>query len=51
MYEGEVTEITPQETENPFGGYGKTIAQVIIGLKTVRALRPPPTCTSIEFRD
>lgn len=23
MYEGEVTELTPVETENPGGGYGK----------------------------
>lgn len=34
MYEGEVTELTPCETENPMGGYGKTISHVIIGLKT-----------------
>ena len=36
VYEGEVTEMTPQETENPLGGYGKTIAHVVIGLKTVK---------------
>jgi len=29
-----VTEITPEETENPLGGYGRTISHVIIGLKT-----------------
>jgi len=23
VYEGEVTELTPEETENPLGGYGK----------------------------
>lgn len=34
IYEGEVTEITPHETSNPTGGYGKTIAYVVIGLKT-----------------
>lgn len=34
VYEGEVTELTPCETENPMGGYGKTISHVIIGLKT-----------------
>ncbi|XP_068171443.1 ruvB-like 1 isoform X2 [Antennarius striatus] len=34
VYEGEVTELTPCETENPMGGYGKTITHVIIGLKT-----------------
>lgn len=26
VYEGEVTELTPCETENPMGGYGKTIS-------------------------
>merc|ERR1712230_261454 len=25
VYEGEVTELTPEEAENPLGGYGKTI--------------------------
>lgn len=34
VYEGEVTELTPCETENPMGGYGKTVSHVIIGLKT-----------------
>ncbi len=34
VYEGEVTEIRPEETENSIGGYGKTIAHVILGLKT-----------------
>ncbi|EPZ36199.1 RuvB-like 1 [Rozella allomycis CSF55] len=36
VYEGEVTELTPVETENALGGYGKTISHVIIGLKTVK---------------
>merc|ERR1712183_259197 len=31
VYEGEVTEITPNETENPLGGYGKTVSRVVIG--------------------
>ncbi|KAL2919656.1 RuvB ATP-dependent DNA helicase pontin [Polyrhizophydium stewartii] len=39
VYEGEVTELTPVETENPLGGYGKTVAHVIIGLKTVKATK------------
>ena len=26
MYEGEVTELTPEETLNPAGGYGKVIS-------------------------
>lgn len=36
VYEGEVTEITPEETENPLGGYGRTISHVVIGLKTTK---------------
>ena len=35
---GEVTEMTPVETENPMGGYGKTVAHVIIGLKTAKGI-------------
>jgi RuvB-like protein 1 (pontin 52) len=36
VYEGEVTEISPAEVDNPLGGYGKTISHVVIGLKTVK---------------
>ena len=25
VYEGELVELTPEETENPYGGYGKTV--------------------------
>ncbi|KAF5909374.1 ruvB-like 1, partial [Clarias magur] len=39
VYEGEVTELTPSETENPMGGYGKTISHVIIGLKTAKGTK------------
>jgi len=39
VFEGEVTEMTPEETENPLGGYGKTIAHVIIGLKTTKGTK------------
>merc|ERR1719345_222583 len=39
VYEGEVTELTPEEAENPLGGYGKTVAHVIIGLKTTRGTK------------
>jgi len=39
VYEGEVLELTPEEAENPLGGYGKTISSVIIGLKTVRGTK------------
>lgn len=34
VYEGEVTDLTPEEAENPLGGYGKTISHVIVGLKS-----------------
>ncbi|KAL6075524.1 RuvB-like protein 1 [Balamuthia mandrillaris] len=39
VYEGEVTEITPEEVENPHGGYGKAISSVIIGLKTAKGTK------------
>lgn len=39
VFEGEVIELSPEETENPLGGYGKTISQVVIGLKTVRGTK------------
>merc|ERR1711865_1162954 len=39
VYEGEVTEMTAEETENPLGGYGKTVSHVLIGLKTVKGTK------------
>ncbi|XP_050701954.1 ruvB-like 1 [Eriocheir sinensis] len=39
VYEGEVTELTPVETENPMGGYGKTVSHVIIGLRTAKGTK------------
>lgn len=39
VYEGEVTELTPEETENPMGGYGKTVSHVVIGLKTTKGTK------------
>lgn len=36
VYEGEVTDITPLETDNCFGGIGKTISHVMVGLKTTK---------------
>lgn len=36
VYEGEVTELTVGETEDPLGGYGRTISHVILGLKTAK---------------
>jgi DNA helicase TIP49 (TBP-interacting protein) len=39
IYEGELTELTPAETENPLSGYGKTISHVVISLKTVKGTK------------
>ena len=39
VYEGEVTELSPEETENPLGGYGKTVSHVVIGLKTTKGTK------------
>eukprot|EP01039_Chlorochromonas_danica_P005734 gene5735-6318_t len=36
VYEGEVTEIAPEETDSALGGYGRTISHVVIGLKTTK---------------
>ncbi|GJJ09311.1 hypothetical protein Clacol_003533 [Clathrus columnatus] len=33
VYEGELTELTLTETENPLSGYGKTVSHVVVGLK------------------
>jgi len=39
VYEGEVTEITPLETDNPLGGVGKAVSHVIVGLKTAKGTK------------
>ncbi|XP_065637514.1 ruvB-like protein 1 [Quercus suber] len=39
VYEGEVTELCPEEAESVTGGYGKSISHVIIGLKTVKGTK------------
>eukprot|EP01087_Luapelamoeba_hula_P018910 TRINITY_DN6174_c0_g1_i1.p1 TRINITY_DN6174_c0_g1~~TRINITY_DN6174_c0_g1_i1.p1 ORF type:complete len:479 (+),score=76.66 TRINITY_DN6174_c0_g1_i1:45-1439(+) len=39
VYEGEVVELTPEETENPHGGFGKTISSVVIGLRTTKGTK------------
>jgi RuvB-like protein 1 len=39
VYEGEVTELTPEEAENPLGGYGKTISTLLIGLKSAKGMK------------
>mmetsp|Transcript_60529 Transcript_60529/g.144230 ORF Transcript_60529/g.144230 Transcript_60529/m.144230 type:complete len:456 (-) Transcript_60529:71-1438(-) len=36
VYEGEVTELTPEERPDPTGGYGKKVTAVMIGLKTTK---------------
>ena len=39
VYEGEVVQLAPEETENPLGGYGKTISHVVVGLKTAKGVK------------
>ncbi|ANB11581.1 RuvB family ATP-dependent DNA helicase pontin [Sugiyamaella lignohabitans] len=39
VYEGEVTELTPEEAQNPLGGYGKTISHVVVGLKSYKGTK------------
>lgn len=36
VWEGEVTEIAPEEVEDPHGGYGKVVQSVIVSLKTTK---------------
>ena len=39
VYEGEVTEITPVQADNPSSSYGKTISHVMICLKTAKGTK------------
>ena len=39
VYEGEVIELTVEETEDALGGYGRTISHVVIGLKTTKGTK------------
>jgi RuvB-like protein 1 len=39
VYEGEVTELRVEETENPLGGYGKAISHVIVSLRTTKGTK------------
>eukprot|EP00929_Paragymnodinium_shiwhaense_P003260 TRINITY_DN1036_c0_g2_i1.p1 TRINITY_DN1036_c0_g2~~TRINITY_DN1036_c0_g2_i1.p1 ORF type:complete len:456 (+),score=152.41 TRINITY_DN1036_c0_g2_i1:131-1498(+) len=39
VYEGEVTEMTPEERPDPQGGYGKKVVSVMIGLKTTKGTK------------
>lgn len=46
VYEGEVTELSVEETDDPLGGYGRSISHIILGLKTTKgskSLRLDPT--------
>jgi RuvB-like protein 1 len=39
VYEGEVVSLAPEETENPLGGYGKTVSHVVIALRTAKGVK------------
>lgn len=39
VFEGEVTTLTPVESDNQLQGYGKTISHVLIGLKTTQGTK------------
>ena len=39
VYEGEVTELTPEEAENPLGNYGRTISHLLITLRSARGTK------------
>ncbi|KAF1350449.1 TIP49-domain-containing protein [Lizonia empirigonia] len=39
VYEGEVTELTPEEAENPLGGYGRTISHLLVTLKSAKGTK------------
>ena len=39
VYEGEVVELTVEETEDPLGGYGRTLSHVLITLKTIKGTK------------
>ncbi|KAF2718455.1 ATP-dependent DNA helicase pontin [Polychaeton citri CBS 116435] len=39
VYEGEVAELTPEESENPLGSYGRTISHLLITLRSSRGTK------------
>lgn len=39
VYEGEVTELHPEEAENPLGSFGRTISHLLITLKSARGTK------------
>ncbi|KKY22185.1 putative aaa family atpase [Phaeomoniella chlamydospora] len=39
VYEGEVTELQPEEAENPLGGFGRTISHLLITIKSQKGTK------------
>ncbi|KAK5175307.1 RuvB ATP-dependent DNA helicase pontin [Saxophila tyrrhenica] len=39
VYEGEVVELTPEESENPLGAYGRTISHLVITLRSSKGTK------------
>ena len=39
VYEGEVAELTPEESENPLGSYGRTISHLVITLRASKGTK------------
>jgi RuvB-like protein 1 (pontin 52) len=39
VYEGEVVELNVEETEDPLGGYGRTLSHILITLKTTKGTK------------
>src|ERR1700760_4820645 len=39
VYEGEVTDLTPEEAENPLGAYGRTISHLVATLKSAKGTK------------
>jgi len=47
VYEGEITELTPEERPDPNGGYTKKVVSVMIGLKTAKGQKTLKLAPSI----
>jgi RuvB-like protein 1 len=47
VYEGEVTELTPEEKPDASGGYGKVVYSVLVGLKTSKGAKTLKLAPSI----
>jgi hypothetical protein len=39
VYEGEVTELSPEESENPLGAYGRTVSHLLVTLKSAKGTK------------